>query len=320
MTDAKQDLHRKYRPTSFDSMYGQDAIVNALMDYEDAGNWPHSYLFVGGAGCGKTTTARIVANRVGASDSDIVEVDAAAYSQVEQMRELLKGTRYKGFTGASKKVYILDEVHRLSKAASEALLKTLEEPPSHVYFILCTTELDKVLKTIRTRCVTMNFKQVGLDDLQDLLEDVVKKEKIDPVDGALRLIAKAAEGSPRMALTSLAKCRNAQDLDEVKELLELPNENEDIIQLARMMVSRQGFTWKAVVKLLNNCKETPAETVRLQVVNYVQAVLLKTNTEGEALPLLAILDAFSKPMLSTSERFAPILLAVGTILFDTDED
>lgn len=320
MTDATQDLHRKYRPAEFDEMRGQDAAVNMLLDYEDKGNWPHSYLFVGGAGCGKTTTARIIARKVGAAESDITEVDAAMVSSVDQMRALLNGTRYKGFTGAAKKVYIVDEVHRLSKAAAEALLKTLEEPPAHVYFVLCTTEMDKVLKTIRSRCLTVNFKEVGMDDLQDLLEEVTDKEGIELPKGALRLIAKAAEGSPRMALTSMAKCRNCEDIEEVRELLELPGESSDVIELSRMMVSRNGFTWKKVVTLLKNCEDMPAESIRLQVVGYVQKALLNTETEEKAMPLLAILDAFSKPMLSTSEKFAPILLAVGEILFDFDEE
>lgn len=320
MQDGKNDLHRKYRPTEFDNMVGQESVINALIDLEEGNKWPHSYLFVGGAGCGKTTSARIVASKIGASNHEITEVDAAACSSVEAMRELLRGTRYKGFTGAPLKVYIIDEVHRLSKPAAEALLKTLEEPPSHCYFILCTTEADKVLKTIRTRCLTLNFKEVGMDDLQDLLEEVIEAEgDIELPDGAVRLIAKAAEGSPRLALTSLAKCRNAQELDEVRDLLELPGESEDVIELARMMVKRQGFTWAKTVKLLNNCQDMPPESIRLQVVNYTQKALLGTTKEENALPLLAILEAFSKPMTNTSEKFAPILLAVGEVLFGEEE-
>jgi DNA polymerase-3 subunit gamma/tau len=152
---AKQDLHvslyRKYRPTGFEQVVGQDHIVSVLKQSVEGGSPAHAYLFCGGRGIGKTSVARIFARALGTSENDIYEIDAASHTSVENIRELNEAVNTLPFD-SKYKVYILDEVHMLSKSAFNAFLKTLEEPPKHVIFILATTEMDKLPETIVSRC------------------------------------------------------------------------------------------------------------------------------------------------------------------------
>lgn len=197
-------LYRKYRPGKFKEVLGQDHVVSALKGAIDEGNVGHAYLFFGSRGTGKTSIARIFAHELGASDTDIHEIDAASFTGVDHIRQLREEVAVLPFE-SEKKVYIVDEVHMLSKAAFNAFLKTLEEPPSHVVFVLATTELEKVPDTIQSRCQVFTFKKPTTKVVADMVAKVAKAEDFSLEKASAELVALLAGGSFRDALSILQK-------------------------------------------------------------------------------------------------------------------
>ncbi len=199
-------LYRKYRPAIWTEVIGQDHIVQSLqaeVAKVSGGARPHhAYLFAGTRGTGKTTIARIFAAEIGTAPEDIYEIDAASNTSVEDIRVLTEGVHALPLMSAYK-VYILDEVHMLSKSAFNAFLKTLEEPPKHVIFILATTELHKIPETIISRCQVFHFNTPAHDTLAEVIISVAKKEGVQLSVGAAQLVATMARGSFRDALSSL---------------------------------------------------------------------------------------------------------------------
>ncbi len=218
-----QVLARKWRPQSFSSLVGQEAIVTALRNALTEGRIAQAYLFSGIRGVGKTTAARVLAKALNCergpaadpcnecsaciditrgSDLDVIEVDAATYSKVEQVRELTESLKY-GPSRHRYKVVVLDEIHRLSRQAFDALLKIVEEPPPHLLFIFATTEIDAVPATILSRCQEFHFRRVPSQVLAAHLRSISQSENITASDTALRLIARAGEGSVRDSVALL---------------------------------------------------------------------------------------------------------------------
>ena len=239
-------LYRKFRPTKFSEMVGQDHIKKTLINQLIADRVGHAYLFNGGRGTGKTTTAKILARAVnclnpqngepcneceickGALDgslTDIIEMDAASNNSVEDVRQIREAVNFLP-TKAKYRVYIIDEVHMLSTGAFNALLKTLEEPPEHVKFILATTEPQKLPATILSRCQRFDFKRISNEDIIKDLKYVCKESNIQITDSALNLIAILAEGGMRDALSILERCsqEGEDQIDEnrVKDLVGIP--------------------------------------------------------------------------------------------------
>lgn len=197
-------LYRKYRPQSFKDVIGQDAVVKALQGALDAEKVAHAYLFSGSRGTGKTSIARIFARALGSSDNDIYEIDAASNNGVDEIRALRDSVQTLPFD-SKYKVYIFDEVHMLSKSAWNAFLKTLEEPPRHVVFILATTEEEKVPETVLSRCQAFRFKKPSHAVLQKLVETVAKKEGYKLEASSSDLVALLGDGSFRDTLGTLQK-------------------------------------------------------------------------------------------------------------------
>src|SRR5262249_48528882 len=218
-----QVLARKWRPQNFSSLVGQEPIVTALRNALAEGRIAHAYLFSGIRGVGKTTAARVLAKALNCehgpapdpcnectacveiargSDLDVLEVDAATYSKVEQVRELTESLRY-GPARDRYKVVVLDEVHRLSRQAFDALLKIVEEPPPYLVFIFATTEIEAVPATILSPCQEFHFRRVPTAEVVALLKDISSSEEIAASETALRLIARAGEGSVRDSVALL---------------------------------------------------------------------------------------------------------------------
>lgn len=197
-------LYRKYRPTTFDQVLGQDHIIQPLSKIVASNTPSHAYMFAGSRGTGKTSTARIFARALGVEDIDIHEIDAASQRRVEDMREFITevGTRP---MISPYKVYIFDEVHMLTRESANTFLKTLEEPPAHVIFILCTTDLDKVLDTIISRCQTHIFKQPDTTIIANMLMEGAQSEGYTLDGAAAALIARHARGAFRDAWGLLEK-------------------------------------------------------------------------------------------------------------------
>ena len=200
----ESSLYRKYRPQKFDELLGQDHIVQTLTGVLAADQRPQAYLFAGDRGTGKTTAARIFARELGCSPEDIYEIDAASHRQVADVEEIRESVRTLPMS-SQHKVYILDEVHMLSKHAFNALLKTIEEPPRHVIFMMATTEKHKVPDTILSRCQVLEFKNPSTTMLQDMVEKIAKTEKRSIEPNAAELVAMLGRGSFRDTLSILQK-------------------------------------------------------------------------------------------------------------------
>lgn len=197
-------LYRQYRPADFSEVRGQEPIVKALEAAIKNKKISHAYLFSGGRGTGKTSVARILAREIGVTDKDLFEMDAASNRGIDDIRELREGVYAMPFESPYK-FYIIDEAHMLTKEAWNALLKTLEEPPAHVIFVLATTDRDKVPDTIQSRCEVYSFKQPTREVLAQIVGDVAKKEGYALERAAAELVALLAEGSFRDALSILQK-------------------------------------------------------------------------------------------------------------------
>ncbi len=189
-------LYRKYRPQAFKEVVGQDHIVKVLEGSIEQGNISHAYLFSGTRGTGKTSVARIFAREVGTSPNDLYEIDAASNRGIDDIREIRDGVNTLPFE-SKYKVYIIDEVHMLTKEAFNALLKTLEEPPAHAIFILATTETDKLPETVVSRCQVFSFKKPSQKILKDMVLHVAKKEGFTLDPSSAELIALLGDGSFR---------------------------------------------------------------------------------------------------------------------------
>ena len=219
-------LYRKFRPVTFDDVKGQDHIVTTLKNQLNAGRIGHAYLFCGTRGTGKTTVAKIFAKAVNCENPkdgspcgecamckaiaagtsmNVIEIDAASNNGVENIREIIEEVTYPPVEGKYK-VYIMDEAHMLSEGARNALLKTLEEPPSYVIFILATTELQRIPITIMSRCQRYDFRRISIDTIAARMKELTQIEGIDADDRALRYVAKAADGSMRDGLSLLDQC------------------------------------------------------------------------------------------------------------------
>ena len=219
-------LYRKFRPDSFQDVKGQDAIVRTLKNQIRAQRIGHAYLFCGTRGTGKTTVAKILAKAVNCehpidgnpcnecetckaiaagNSMNVIEIDAASNNGVDNIREIREEVAYSPTSGKYK-VYIIDEVHMLSIGAFNALLKTLEEPPSYVIFILATTEAHKIPITILSRCQRYDFKRIARTTIVDRLRELMDEEQVEVEDKALRYIAKKGDGSMRDALSLLDQC------------------------------------------------------------------------------------------------------------------
>lgn len=199
-----QVLYRKYRPGTFADVLGQDHITKVLEQSLVSGTFSQAYLFTGSRGTGKTSVARIFAKALGVSPEDIAEIDAASNRKVEDIEELRRGVNFFPFSSPFK-VYIIDEVHMLTGHAFNALLKTLEEPPAHVIFILATTELDKVPETILSRCQTFTFRKPSERLLAQMIGSVADKEGVKIDEDAKSLIAFLGDGSFRDTQSLLQK-------------------------------------------------------------------------------------------------------------------
>ena len=296
-----QVLARKYRPRSFDTLVGQAHVVQALKNALDQKRLHHAYLFTGTRGVGKTTLARILAKSLncekGISSSpcgicaacteidqgryvDLIEVDAASNTQVDNMRDLLDNAQYAPTQGQFK-IYIIDEVHMLSKSAFNAMLKTLEEPPEHVKFILATTDPQKVPVTVLSRCLQFNLKQMPSLSISEYLEKILKEEGIAYEINALYLIAKSANGSMRDALSILdqgiAYCGGTIEETTIKKMLGAIDQSY-LFNLIHAVIEQDGN------KVLEIAKEMNERNLSFDAALNDLANLIQTISVAQAIP------------------------------------
>ncbi len=303
MSDASNALVTKYRPKTFADVIGQDRVVASLENAikKKLGN---AFLLTGPSGTGKTTLSRIAARALGCAKEDLLDVDAATNTGIEEMRNVMSDLMYKPLGTGAVKVIVIDEAHALSKAAIQSMLKTLEEPPSWVYWFLCTTDEAKILKAVKTRCLTYQLKEVGGDALFELL--VSTEEGKDLSDDVLNVCVDEAGGSPRQALANLGVCLTAKTKSEAAELLSSAAASPAAFDLAKALM--RGDSWGKLRVIVGQLKETNPESVRHVVRAYMTTVLMGKDDENA----FAILEEFSKPF-NSSDGISPLVLACGRL-------
>ena len=291
MTESFLALARKYRPKKLSELIGQNIFVSTIQNALKNNRLAHAYLFSGVRGVGKTTTARILAHlfngeeEVKGNPIDLFEVDAARYTTVDTMRELLDGIKYRP-SNWKYKVYILDEVHMLSNSAVSSLLKNLEEPPEHVKFIFCTTEPRKIPATIISRCQRFDLKRIPFDILAKYLNDIAKKEKSEIDINAASMIARASDGSVRDALSILDKSLSLGEKKvtekHIQELLGLVDRSNIYLLFENLM---NGKTKEGLEKFndLYNSGGEPGIIIQdlLEVVHWLSRLVLTPEISRE---------------------------------------
>jgi len=291
-----QALYRKWRPHQWDQVIGQEHVLQTLTNAVRADRVGHAYLFAGPRGTGKTTVARIIAKAVNCLDDDparrpcnacahckavnenrfldLIEIDAASNTSVDDVRDLRDKINFAPSQGQYK-IYIIDEVHMLSTAAFNALLKTLEEPPPHAIFVLATTEIHKIPATVLSRCQRHEFRRVPVDEIVDLLKGIAKEEKIKIDDGALTIIARQATGSVRDAISlldQLSSTGDKIDLALTQKVLGTAT-SQTVLDLIASVRDRQPAPAMDAIHQALDAGADPRSLAR-QVVDYLRGLML----------------------------------------------
>jgi len=283
-------LYLKHRPTDLTQVKGNTDIVSTLEGMLSSADCPHAFLLHGQTGCGKTTIARIIANRLGCVGSDYKEVDSADFRGIDTVREIRKNSMYKAIEGAVR-VWVIDECHKMTNDAQNALLKILEDTPPHVYFVLCTTEPQKLLPTIKGRCSQFQVNPLNENQMFRLLRKIVHDEKAELEQEIYDVIIRDSLGLPRNAIQILEQVLNAPEerrMEVAKQTAAMVSES---IELCRSLINKAP--WSKTSKILAGLKEKgeEAESIRRVVLGYCQAILLKGENDVAGL----ILEEFINP-------------------------
>jgi DNA polymerase-3 subunit gamma/tau len=282
----RQELHLKYRPKGFDEFIGNEALKESLLASIDR---TRTILFYGRRGCGKTTIARLIASHLKIADIDIVELDAADNTGVDNARSIKQAASYSPL-GGKHKIFIIDECHRLTGNAFDSLLKTLENPPFHCYFILCTTELLKVPATIKSRAKCYEVNPLNEKEQNFLIRWICHEEEIKIDPEIKRTIIECCEGVPREIIIALDTVRDVKNNEDAISLIHAAVHRE-VKELCDALLNQAK--WPVIAKILKELKDEP-ERVRMAVLGYMAAVLL--NGKGNDIAAL-IIEQFSQTFI-----------------------
>ena len=278
------ELYKKYRPKKLRSFFGNTTTSKTITNMLERKKLPHTLLLHGPSGCGKTTLARILKKELSCSDMDFKELNCSDSRGVDTIREIAR-TMNMAPTGGPCRIWLLDEVHQMTKDAQNAALKILEDTPKHVYFILCTTDPQKIIATIKTRCCQLPVERLNNIDMQKLINKILKREKEALSSDLILDVIEAADGSSRKALVILDSILNLPT-EEREEAIKEDHQDKEVIDLCRALVKRE--TWGKITKILKEIKVEP-EAVRYAVLGYARSCLLRKPDNHIA----EIIDIFS---------------------------
>lgn len=274
-------LHIDYRPKTLKEVEGNRSTVEALQAIlSREKDLPHAFLFLGAPGCGKTTLGRIVANELGCAQADMREVDVADFRGIDTIRDIRQQARLKPMAGPVR-VWILDECQKMTGDAQSALLKILEDTPPHVFFILCTTNPEKLLKTIISRCMAFSVGPLSERQTTRLLQRIVKAEGVEGFpEEAYKQLHAASQGHPRRAVVELDRIIDL-DSKSILKAIEQTSKDEALgIDLCRALLKREP--WGKVAAVLRGLQDQEEESLRRMVLGYMNAVLLKEDNQQAA--------------------------------------
>lgn len=300
-------LHLKYRPDSFESIIGNEELIASLMGLlQIPGTLPHSYLLTGPTGCGKTTIGRILAKEFGCIGSDYREIDSADFRGIDSIREIRKNSQFSPLEGACR-VWMIDECHKLTGDAQSALLKILEDTPRHVYFILCTTDPQKLLPTLRGRCTQYQVNLLNDKQMFNLLRKVVRLEGGTLEKEIYDQIVVDAQGHPRNALQTLNQVLQTPVELRLQIARKSAEELSQSIELCRILM-QTNVKWGQVNSILSGLKDQDPENIRRAVLGYCQAILLKTDNVRAGL----IMEEFIEPFYNSG--FPQLVFACYSVI------
>lgn len=287
------ELYKRHRPRSLERVIGNEETVQSLQEMVKGKKVPHTILFSGPSGCGKTTLARILRKELGCHDLDFTEMNCAGFRGIDTIRDIMRNMNLAP-TGGPCRVWLLDEVHQMTKDAQDSALKMLEDTPDHVYFFLCTTHPQKLIPTIRNRCMDLPVSLLSDGEVRTLLKRVAKKEGLELTDDTLSAITENADGSARLSLVLLDKVRNLPEESREKAIKVLREEQTEAIELCRALIKKEP--WAKVGKILKGMKGDP-ESTRWAVLGYARSVLLNTKNSQAYL----VICAFENPFFDSKE-------------------
>jgi len=306
--DKSLSLYLKYRPQTLDEIIGNEATVASLRSIigRESGE-ARSFLFTGPSRCGKTTLARIIGNELNCSKRDFMEYNSANVRGIDTIREIGDDCKYAPMEGKVK-IYLLDEIHRATVDAQNALLKLLEDTPEHVRFILCTTDPEKLIPTVRKRCTTYLMLPLKRNQIMRLLKCVCKEEEVDVPDSILMKIITYCDGAPGEALVMLDQVIDLKDEEiALQVIINASVDEKTVLELCQLLLT--GTKWKSVSEIIKTLDEEP-EKVRLAINGYMSKVLLSSGGEKAAKIMELFKDPFytgGKPSLILACYWATML-------------
>lgn len=284
------NLYLKHRPSTLDEIKGNEETVASLQKLvEDKEKCPHVFLFHGPTGCGKTTLARIVANELGVSDIDYKEVDFADMRGIDTAREIIRQSQYAPMKG-SVRVWTLDEAHKMTTDAQNAFLKLFEDTPKHVYFILCTTDPQKIIPTLRGRCVQYKVDLLNERQMKRLLHGIVKAEETSIDTSIYTQIIESAQGHPRNALQILDQVLSVPPEKQLEQAKKYEEEVTESFALCQALIKNSN--WTQVKAILAGLQKQDPEGVRRHVLAYASAVLVKSENDKAGIVLEEFIEPF----------------------------
>jgi len=298
-------LALKYRPSDLNFIKGNREVVDTLKGLLSSSECPHSFLLHGPTGCGKTTLARIIAERLECNGDDRREIDSADFRGIDTIRDLRKKSQYMA-TDNKNRIWIVDECHKLTNDAQNALLKILEEPPPHVYFVLCTTEPQKLLETIKGRCIQLQVKPLTDSQMKGLFRKILIGENVEIEDEILEVIIQDSMGLPRNGINALEQVINSPPEQRLEVAKSSAAQQGAVIDLCRALIS--GSSWKKVATILDSIRDQEAENIRRMVLGYCQGALLRGESDRAA----AIMEAFYEPTYNIG--FPGVVYACYTVV------